>query len=202
MLIKFPKKDTNSEESNSSPLSNRFKLNRPPTLSGFDSNSFLDRHRSSANNNLGRGSSSDNLLDSLGEDQSPPISPLRLQQLSPSGSSISSWTSSLSQASQLSIDAIDQFNPQFHNDHHNNHSPIGLPTSLLCNSDSNGSTRSSGGGKETYNTKFARRHLDAYRQNDRMRWNFDFDHNRPLDQEQSNHHQASIPRYQWEPTSL
>ena len=74
---------------------------------------------------------------------------------------------------------------------------------MFDDGDSNGSSSSSSlcNSKEdraTYNTKFAKHHLDTYRQNDRMRWNFDFDHNRPLDDNHHHHHQ-SVPRYQWEP---
>lgn len=52
--------------------------------------------------------------------------------------------------------------------------------------------------ESSYNTKFARYHLETYRQNDRLRWNFDFDHNRPLDENHHHHHQA-VARYQWQP---
>lgn len=52
--------------------------------------------------------------------------------------------------------------------------------------------------ESSYNTKFARYHLETYRQNDRLRWNFDFDHNRPLDDNHHHHHQT-VARYQWEP---
>lgn len=108
----------------------------------------------------------DNQID---QDQSPPMSPLRLPQLSSSSSSIASWSSS--QTSQLS---------EF--------SDLGE-----CNSKED---------RSSYNTKFARYHLESYRQNDRMRWNFDFEHNRPLDD--SHHHPHHHPtvghgRYQWEP---
>lgn len=106
------------------------------------------------------------LVEHQDDDQSPPMSPLRLPQLSSSSSSISSWSSS-SQASQSSDDG----------------------DMMQCN------------GKEdrsTYNTKFAKHHLETYRQNDRMRWNFDFNHNRPLDDDHHQHHQV-VARYKWEP---
>lgn len=103
--------------------------------------------------------------DSSSDDQSPPISPLRLPQLSSSNSSIFSWTTA-SQGSH-STDSMDLDQ---------------------CNSKED---------RATYNTKFARYHLETYRQNDRMRWNFDFDHNRPLD---DSHHHPTSPRYQWEPS--
>lgn len=50
--------------------------------------------------------------------------------------------------------------------------------------------------RSSYNTKFAKYHLETYRKNDRIRWNFDFDHNRPLDDSHHHHHQT-VPRYQW-----
>ena len=107
------------------------------------------------------------------DDQTPPISPLRSPQLSSSSSSISSWGGLSSQGSQLSIDDGEN---------------------------SNGSSSSQCNSKDTYNTKFARYHLETYRQNDRMRWNFDFDHNRPLEDSHHHHHQT-VPRYQWEPNN-
>lgn len=113
--------------------------------------------------------------DNLDEDQSPPMSPLRLPQLSSSSSSISSWSSS-SQASQSgSEDGCE------------------LGGSSQCNSSSSSKEE-----RASYNTKFARYHLETYRQNDRMRWNFDFDHNRPLEESHHHHHQT-VARYQWEP---
>lgn len=102
------------------------------------------------------------------DDQSPPMSPLRLPQLSSSSSSIASWAS---QGSQISSEDGDS-----------------QPASG-CNSKED---------RAAYNTKFARYHIETYRQNDRMRWNFDFDHNRPLDDNHHHHHHA-VARYQWEP---
>lgn len=109
------------------------------------------------------------------DDQSPPNSPLRLPQIFSSNSSISSWSSS-SRASESSSEDGD-----------------------ACNNNSNATT--TGNSKEdrmSYSTKFARYHLETYRQNDRMRWNFDFEHNRPLD-DQHHHHHQTVARYQWEP---
>lgn len=103
--------------------------------------------------------------DSSSDDQSPPISPLRLPQLSSSNSSIFSWTSASQGSNSSDSMDVDQ-----------------------CNSKED---------RASYNTKFAKYHLETYRQNDRMRWNFDFDHNRPLDD--SAHHRPSSARYQWEP---
>lgn len=113
------------------------------------------------------------------DDQSPPLSPLRLpssqKSLSSSNSSISSWKSSHQLLGSQSSDDGDS-----------NHS---IGSAVSCNSKDD---------RSTYNTKFARYHLETYRQNDRMRWNFDFDHNRPLDDSHHHHHQT-VPRYQWEP---
>lgn len=102
------------------------------------------------------------------QDQSPPLSPIRMPQLSSSSSSIASWSSSSAFSSSSSEEGE-------------------------CNS--NGMSKED---RATYNTKFARYHLETYRQNDRMRWNFDFDHNRPLD----DHHHSSGARYQWEPAPI
>lgn len=52
--------------------------------------------------------------------------------------------------------------------------------------------------RSSYNTKFAKYHLESYKKNDRIRWNFDFDHNRPLDDSHHHHHQT-VARYQWKP---
>ena len=129
----------------------------PPHLKGTSSSSL----------SVNSGGSRDHDQD---DDQSPPMSPLRLPQLSSSSSSISSWSSS-SQNSQSSDDGDNNINSQ-------------------CNNSKED--------RSTYNTKFARYHLETYRQNDRMRWNFDFDHNRPLDDTHHHHHQT-VARYQWEP---
>lgn len=109
------------------------------------------------------------------DSNSPPMSPLRLPQLSSSSSSISSWPfcdhNRASHSSQSSEDGDSQ--------------------PALCNSNSKED-------RSSYNTKFARYHLETYRRNDQMRWNFDFDHNRPLDEQHHHHHQTAA-RYQWEP---
>lgn len=102
------------------------------------------------------------------EDQSPPMSPLRLPQLSSSSSSIYSWSSS--QGSGHISSGDDDSQP-------------------LCNSKED---------RSNYNTKFAKYHLETYKKNDRIRWNFDFDHNRPLGDSNHNHHQT-VARYQWKP---
>lgn len=178
--------DSNSSSNGSSKSRSNFKANNLPPLLGHsnlgggrndtnDNSNFKDNHHQYHHNH-------DPLMD-LFSDESPPLSPLRLQQLSPSASSISSW-SSASQASQLSDDGTGG----------ELHSPLMGPGSSSCNS--NGSNASSS--KETYNTKFARYHLETYRQNDRLRWNFDFDHNRPLEDSHHHNHQT-VARYQWEP---
>lgn len=111
---------------------------------------------------------------SSSDDQSPPISPLRSPQLSSSNSSIWSWSSS-SQSSQSSNSDPLEFDPQ-----------------QQCNSKEE---------RSSYNTKFARYHLETYKQNDRLRWNFDFDHNRPVDDNTHHHHRHATvaARYQWDP---
>lgn len=53
--------------------------------------------------------------------------------------------------------------------------------------------------RSAYNSKFARYHIESYKQHDRMRWNFDFDHNKPLD----NSSPTSVGRFDWDsPTPL
>lgn len=148
------------------------KLSEPQLDS--DSDGHRNRHQLSARNNRHPRTIKTSISSLPGDrdddDQSPPNSPLRLPQ-NPfsSNSSISSWSSS-SRASESSEDGD------------------------ACNNTNNNSKED----RMSYSTKFARYHLETYRQNDRMRWNFDFEHNRPLD-DQHHHHHQTVARYQWEP---
>lgn len=133
------------------------------------------------------------------EDHSPPVSPLRLPQLSSSQTSISSWQSSSSQpASALPV--LSSSSSSSSSSQRSSHSKSSSQSSLSFDFDADDHLCNSKEDRASYNTKFARYHLETYRQNDRMRWNFDFDHNAPLDDAHHHHNSHTVAnKYHWKP---
>lgn len=188
----FSRKNQHFKSSNSSLHSLGGGSSSQP-VTGFQSGSLLDHHH----------------LDNYHRDSRSSTPHLRLPQLSSSNSSISSWSS---RASNHSIDDdYDFLSASNHTTDHHSHHFNPLSASGLCNNNDrshNGSqsslsqlstsSSSSSSQKESYNTRFAKYHLETYRQQDRNRWNFDFDHNKPLDSDNRSQSPSSS-RFQWEP---